>query len=84
MEKIHLRKVRYALVAIQIAILAGAFFLFFGVVAMTLYLASEINLAEVAEFMALAGTWEGVSVITFFQGLGYVFWKKHRQKKAMK
>lgn len=73
----HLQKrIRYALVIIQIITLASAFFLFTGFIGLALFLMGEVSLVEIAEYLILATTWESISIITFLQGLLWTFFKR--------
>ncbi|MDE1770173.1 MAG: hypothetical protein KGI28_06440 [Thaumarchaeota archaeon] len=75
------RRIKYALVLLQVGLLASAFFLFFGLVAMTLYLIGEISIAEIVDYLLLSTTWESVSLITFLEGLIWIAFKKNRSRK---
>ncbi len=59
---------------VQVAVIAVAFFLINGLVALVLYLVSEISFAEVSEF--LLGLWsgEGLAVV------GYHFFRKAKHR----
>ena len=76
----RIKRVRYALVLLQIGILASAFFLFFGFVAMILYLLGELSIAEIVDYLIISTTWESVSIITFLEGLLWVAFKKTRKE----
>ncbi len=74
--------VKYALVVIQVGILASAFFFFFGWVAMALYILGEISIAEIVDYLLLMTSMEGFSFIVFLEGLAWVvFSKKNRRTK---
>ena len=75
------KRIKYALVLLQVGLLASAFFLFFGLVAMTLYLIGEISIAEIVDYLLLSTTWESVGIITFFEGLIWIAFKKNRSRK---
>lgn len=49
----------------QILLIAVAFFLINGLVAVILYLVSEISLAELADFLGMLGTDTGVAIIGY-------------------
>jgi hypothetical protein len=73
--------VKYALVVIQVGILASAFFFFFGWVAMVLYILGEISVAEIVDYLLIMSSMEGFSFIVFLEGLAWMALKKNRRKK---
>lgn len=75
-------RVKYTLVLIQVGLLASAFFLFFGSVAMVLYVIGELSIPEIVDYLLISTTWESVSLVTFLQGLLWVTFKK--TKKVVK
>lgn len=75
----HTKCIKYALVLLQVGLLASAFFLFFGFVAMVLYLLGELSIAEIVDYLIISTTWESVSLITFLEGLLWVTFKKTRK-----
>jgi hypothetical protein len=77
----HIKRVKYALVILQVGILASAFFAFFGFVAMALYILGEISIAEIVEYLILTTSWESVSFVTVLEGLLWVAFKKNRRRK---
>ena len=58
----------------QVALIALAFFLVNGFVAVALYLASEISLAELAEFLSMLGGSDSFAII------GYHIFKKSKDR----
>lgn len=58
----------------QVAVIALAFFLINGFVAVVLYLASEISLAELAEFLSMLGGSDSLAII------GYHIFKKSKDR----
>jgi hypothetical protein len=76
----HLHKhVKYALVIIQIVVIAGAFLFFFGTIAMILFIAGEISFSEILEYLVITSGFESISVWVFLEGLLWTFFK-HRVK----
>lgn len=75
----RIKRIKYALVLLQVGLLASAFFIFFGFVAMILYLLGELSIAEIMEYLIISTTWESVSLTTFFSGLLWVAFKKTRK-----
>ena len=75
----HLKRVKYALVVMQVFVIAGAFLFFWGWVAMGLFIAGELSVSEILDYILLTTTFEGVGLVTFLEGLLWVFFK-HRVK----
>lgn len=73
--------VKYALVVIQVGILASAFFFFFGWMAMVFYILGEISVAEIVDYLLIMSSMEGFSFIVFLEGLAWVALKKNRRKR---
>jgi len=75
MRHLH-RRIRYALVIIEVLTISSAFFLFTGIIGLTLFFMNEISLVEIAEYLIVATTWESISIITFLEGLMWTFLKR--------
>jgi len=73
--------VKYALVVMQVGILASAFFFFFGWIAMVLYVLGEISIAEIVDYLLIMTSMEGFSFLVFLEGLAWVAFKKNRRRK---